>query len=209
MIPTAVGKVTKRLPDDLAESTAKRTRVTAPEHTTAEMLKRSAADSPHTYMVGRTAPAFDAPAVLTDGQIGRVSLADFYGRFVVLLFYPGDCASMDAGDLVEFSDRRDEFDALGCSVIACSTDSEYAHYNWRQQMARKSRGEVAIHLPVVSDRTRRISRAFGVLNEDEGQAVWAMLIIDPMQQIRVEMIDNTGMSRSVDETLMLVQALTI
>ncbi|KAJ2210466.1 hypothetical protein IW143_004184, partial [Coemansia sp. RSA 520] len=69
----AIGKVTKRTPDNLAEGTAKRTRVTAPEDTTVEMLKRSAADSPHTYMVGRTAPAFDAPAVLADGQIGRVS----------------------------------------------------------------------------------------------------------------------------------------
>ncbi|KAJ2631934.1 hypothetical protein IW137_004747, partial [Coemansia sp. RSA 1287] len=103
----AVGKVTKRTPDNLAEGTAKRTRVTAPEDTTVEMLKRSAADSPHTYMVGRTAPAFDAPAVLADGQIGRVSLADFCGRFVVLLFYPGDCAGMEARDLVEFSDRCD------------------------------------------------------------------------------------------------------
>ncbi|KAJ1778287.1 hypothetical protein LPJ62_006421 [Coemansia sp. RSA 2167] len=204
----AVGKVTKRTPDNLAEGTAKRTRVTAPEDTTVEMLKRSAADSPHTYILGRTAPAFDAPAVLADGQIGRVSLADFCGRFVVLLFYPGDCAGMEARDPVGFSDWCDEFDAVGCSVIACSTDSEYAHYNWRQQLERTNRGEGIIHLPVVSDRTRRISRAFGVLNEHEGQAVRAMLIIDPMQQIRVEIIGDTGISRSVDETLMLVQALT-
>ncbi|KAJ2495460.1 Peroxiredoxin-1 [Coemansia sp. RSA 1972] len=203
----AVGKVTKRTPENMAEGTAKRVRVSAPEDTTVEMPKRSAAGSPRTYMVGRTAPAFDAPAVLADGQIGRVSLADYCGRYIVLLFYPGDCAGMDASNLVEFSGRYNEFNALGCSVIACSTDSEYAHYNWRQQLARK-KGMSGIRLLVIADRTRRISRAYGVLNEQEGQAVRAMFIIDPMQQIRVEMVDDTGLIRSVDETLILVQALT-
>ncbi|KAJ1851626.1 Peroxiredoxin-1 [Coemansia sp. RSA 638] len=204
----AVGKVTKRTPENMAEGTAKRVRVTAPEDTDVEMPNHSVAGSPRTYMVGQTAPAFEAPAVLADGQIGRVSLADFCGRYVVLLFYPGDCAGVNASDIVEFSDRRNEFNALGCSVIACSTDSEYAHYNWRQQLVHTSKGMTEIHLPVVADRTRRISRSYGVLNEHEGQAVRAMFVIDPMQQLRVEIIDGTGLGRSVDETLLLVQTLT-
>jgi peroxiredoxin (alkyl hydroperoxide reductase subunit C) len=39
--------------------------------------------------VGRKAPDFEAPAY-QDGKFGQVKLSDYFGKWVVLCFYPGD-----------------------------------------------------------------------------------------------------------------------
>ena len=39
--------------------------------------------------VGQKAPDFEAPAY-QDGTFGQVKLSDYFGKWVVLCFYPGD-----------------------------------------------------------------------------------------------------------------------
>jgi hypothetical protein len=39
--------------------------------------------------VGQKAPDFQAPAY-QDGKFGQVKLSDYFGKWVVLCFYPGD-----------------------------------------------------------------------------------------------------------------------
>ena len=39
--------------------------------------------------VGRKAPDFEAPAY-QDGKFGQVKLSDYFGKWIVLCFYPGD-----------------------------------------------------------------------------------------------------------------------
>lgn len=39
--------------------------------------------------VGHKAPDFEAPAY-HDGKFGQVKLSDYFGKWVVLCFYPGD-----------------------------------------------------------------------------------------------------------------------
>lgn len=33
-------------------------------------------------------------------------------------------------EIIAFSDRADEFRAIDCEVLACSTDSHYSHFAW-------------------------------------------------------------------------------
>lgn len=42
-----------------------------------------------TVNVGTKAPDFEAPAY-QDGSFGQVKLSDYFGKWVVLCFYPGD-----------------------------------------------------------------------------------------------------------------------
>ena len=42
-----------------------------------------------TVRVGQKAPDFEAPAY-QDGNFGQVKLSDYFGKWVVLCFYPGD-----------------------------------------------------------------------------------------------------------------------
>ncbi|KAJ1860546.1 Peroxiredoxin-1 [Coemansia sp. RSA 989] len=157
--------------------------------------------------VGRAAPTFsNVPAVLANGQLGSVSLSDFSGQYLLLLFYPADFTFVCPTELTAFSDRAAEFAAADCSLAVCSTDSEFAHYNWRQQ-ARSSGGVGELQLPMLADRTRSVSRAYGVLCEQSGQAFRGMFVIDRQQTLRIAAVNDMPVGRSVDEALRLVQAL--
>ncbi|KAJ1937633.1 hypothetical protein EC988_007834, partial [Linderina pennispora] len=95
---------------------------------------------------------------------------------------------------------------MGCSVLVCSTDSEYAHGGWQKQ-ARINGGIGPIALPMLADRTRQVSCSFGVLCPHSGQAQNSIFIIDPFQNIRVAMVDENAAKFSVNDVLQLVSAL--
>ena len=105
-----------------------------------------------------------------------------------------------------FSDRAAEFEKLGVSVIAASVDSEYSHLAWTQQ-PKESGGLGPMNIPILADITKNISRAYGVLIEDQGIALRGLFIIDPKGILRQATVNDLPIGRSVDETLRLVQAL--
>ena len=63
-------------------------------------------------VVGQMAPAFSG-ACITNSEHGEVSLSDFKGKYVVLFFYPLDFTFVCPTEIVEFSNRHDEFEAIG------------------------------------------------------------------------------------------------
>ena len=81
-----------------------------------------------TLQPGSIAPGFQGKAVI-DGHIKDISLRDYRGKYVVLLFYPADFTFVCPTELIAFSDRADEFRRENCEVIAVSTDSEFTHIN--------------------------------------------------------------------------------
>ncbi|KAJ2742983.1 hypothetical protein GGI20_004089 [Coemansia sp. BCRC 34301] len=156
--------------------------------------------------VGSPAPPFSVPAVQPDGTFSTVTLDDFKGQYLVLLFYPADFTFVCPTEITGFSDRLKEFSELDCAVAVISTDSEYVHYNWRQQhRANGGVGEVAV--PMLADRSKEVSRRYGVLCEESGLAFRALFVVDPKQKVRAVQINDMPVGRSVDEALRLVSAL--
>ena len=51
-------------------------------------------------------------------------------KYLVLFFYPLDFTFVCPTEIIAFSDRVEEFRAIGCEVIACSVDSEFSHLAW-------------------------------------------------------------------------------
>jgi len=70
----------------------------------------------------------------------QLSLSDFAGKWVVLFFYPKDFSGLCPTELIAFSDRAAEFEALDCQVIAASTDTAESHRAW----TRVARGDGGI-----------------------------------------------------------------
>merc|ERR1712029_1068685 len=70
-------------------------------------------------------------------------------------------------EIIAFSDRVAEFEALNCAVIACSTDSHFSHLAWCEK-SRKAGGLGDMKIPLLADKSMATSRAYGVLKEDEG-----------------------------------------
>ena len=95
------------------------------------------------------APAFSGMAY-TEGQFKKISLADYSGKYVVLFFYPLDFTFVCPTEIVQFSDKKAEFDKLDCQVIACSIDSHFVHKEWTKK-DRKKGGLGEMQIPMLSD----------------------------------------------------------
>jgi alkyl hydroperoxide reductase subunit AhpC len=61
-------------------------------------------------------------------------------------------------------------------------------------------------IPLLADKNMAISRAYGVLKEDEGLSFRGLFIVDGAGTLRQITINDLPVGRDVDETLRLVQA---
>jgi alkyl hydroperoxide reductase subunit AhpC len=152
----------------------------------------------------KPAPDFRCQAVV-DGDFTEVKLSDYRGKYLVIVFYPLDFTFVCPTELLAFSSRSAEFRAINCEVVACSTDSHFSHLAW-VLTPRKQGGLGDMKIPLLSDNTGEMSRAYGVYKEDEGIAFRGLFIIDGKGIIRQMTINDLPVGRSVDETLRLVQA---
>ncbi|XP_032667210.1 peroxiredoxin 1 isoform X1 [Odontomachus brunneus] len=154
--------------------------------------------------IQKPAPAFSGTAVV-NGQFKDIKLSDYKGKYVVLFFYPLDFTFVCPTEIIAFSDRVKEFSDIGCQVIAASTDSHFSHLAW-VNTPRKQGGLGEMNIPLLADKSFKISRDYGVLDEETGIPFRGLFIIDPKQNIRQVTINDLPVGRSVDETLRLVQA---
>lgn len=152
----------------------------------------------------KPAPEFKGQAVV-DGEFKDISLSNYKGKYLVLFFYPLDFTFVCPTEIIAFSDRVEEFRAINCEVVACSTDSVFSHLAWTNT-PRKQGGLGNMKIPLLADKTMEISRAYGVLKEDDGISFRGLFIIDDKGNLRQITMNDLPVGRSVDETLRLVQA---
>jgi alkyl hydroperoxide reductase subunit AhpC len=165
--------------------------------------------------VQEIAPNFEAEAVM-NGEFKTITLSQYAGKYLVLFFYPLDWTFVCPTEIIAFSEAASKFKALGAEVVGVSIDSKFSHFNWINT-ARKDGGlgksitnVGEMHIPLVADITKKISKDYGVLiNEgpDAGLAARGTFIIDPKQKIRVAQINDLPIGRSVDEVLRLLEAI--
>ncbi|KAL0948023.1 hypothetical protein HGRIS_010648 [Hohenbuehelia grisea] len=156
-------------------------------------------------LVQRPAPTFKAPAVV-EGQFKDISLADYIGQWVVLLFYPMDFTFVCPTEILAFNDALPQFKELDATVLGVSTDSQFSHFAWANQPRKQGGLGPDLKLPLVADRTMAISRDYGVLIEEEGIALRGLFLIDPKGTLRQITVNDLPVGRSVDETLRLIKA---
>jgi len=156
-------------------------------------------------LIGNVAPDFEAEAVF-DQEFIKIKLSEYIGKkYVILFFYPLDFTFVCPTEITAFSDRYSEFEKLDTEVIGVSTDSVFSHLAWIQT-DRKTGGLGDLNYPIVSDITKKISKAFNVLIPEQGIALRGLFIIDKQGVIQHATINNLGIGRSVDETLRTLQA---
>ena len=74
-------------------------------------------------LIGNPAPAFDLPCTrFPDPTRSRVRLADYGGRWLVLVFYPRDFSLVCPTELIGLSQRFDEFATQNCELLGVSCD---------------------------------------------------------------------------------------
>ncbi|SDX11195.1 peroxiredoxin (alkyl hydroperoxide reductase subunit C) [Marininema mesophilum] len=158
-------------------------------------------------LVGLPAPHFEMKSTKDLETLEeKVSLSDYEGEWLVLFFYPKDFTFVCPTEITALSDRYADFADNGCEIVGVSTDTEFVHRAWINT-PRDENGLGDLNYPLAADPTHRVSRNYGVLNEDEGVALRGLFIIDPEGIVRYQVVTDDNVGRSVDETLRVLQAL--
>jgi len=150
-------------------------------------------------LVTRSAPEFELEGVV-GGEFEAVKLSDYAGKWLVVFFYPLDFTFVCPTEIKEFSNRLTEFEEAGADIVSVSVDSKYSHLAWQKEIGH-------IRYPMLSDITKEVAKAYGVLLEEEGVALRGLFLIDPEGIVRYEVVHELNVGRNVDETLRVLKAL--
>ena len=101
---------------------------------------------------------------MPDKQFKNISLSDYTGKYVVLFFYPLDFTFVCPTEIIAFSDRVADFEAINTQVIAASCDSKYTHLAWTNTPRNKG-GLGDMKIPIIADVTKKLATEYGVLIE--------------------------------------------
>ena len=123
---------------------------------------------------GEKAPDFSLP----DQDGNEVSLADFAGRKVVLVFYPGDFSSVCSDQLGVYQEVLGEIEAKGAALVGISVDSSDSHRAFRERLN--------LEMPLLADFHPKgeVARAYGVYSDEYGKSARALFLIDENGVVR-------------------------
>lgn len=121
-------------------------------------------------MIAAGEPAPDFTLRDQDGE--KVSLSDFRGRKVMLVFYPGDFSPVCGDQLSIYQEVKPEIAEKGVELIGISVDSFFAHKAFREKLG--------IDTTLLSDFEPKgeVARAYGSYVEKMGFANRTLVLID-------------------------------
>jgi peroxiredoxin (alkyl hydroperoxide reductase subunit C) len=162
--------------------------------------------------VGQTLPDFTItgvkPGFMRHEQDGEsafeaITEASFPGQWKVIFFYPKDFTFVCPTEIAEFARLNPQFAERDAVVLGGSTDNEFVKLAWRREHPDLA------NLPMwqFADAGGRFARALGVLNEAEGVAVRATLVVDPDNVIQHVYVTNLNVGRNPADTLRVLDAL--
>ena len=102
--------------------------------------------------VGDPAPDFDLPG--TEGR--NYSLAEYRGKPVVLVFYPGDSTPVCTRQLNEYTTDIDKFAEVGAQVLAISPQSVESHERFADEQG-------GFGFPLLADEDKAVGIAYGII----------------------------------------------
>lgn len=157
-------------------------------------------------LVGKTAPNFNAAAVV-NGQINNeFKLSDLKGKYIILFFYPLDFTFVCPTELHAFQEKLREFQSRNTEVVGVSVDSIYSHFAWINTPVNQG-GINGVTYPLVSDINKSIATDYGVLVENAGIAYRGLFLIDKEGVVRHTVVNDLPLGRNVDEAIRILDAL--
>ena len=152
--------------------------------------------------IGQRAPEFEANTTM-----GRVSLNDYTGKWLVLFSHPGDFTPVCTTEMIAFTRAHTYFKQLNTELLGLSVDSNSSHLAWVYDIY--CRTGVKISFPIIADRNGEIARRYGMISSDisNTETVRNVYIIDDKGIIRTILIYPMNVGRFIPEIIRVVQAL--
>ena len=118
--------------------------------------------------VGEPAPDF----TLRNQDAEKVSLSDYRGRKVLLIFYPGDFSPVCGDQLSIYQEVKPQIAEQGVELLGISVDSFFAHKAFQEKLG--------IDTPLLSDFEPKgeVARAYGSYFEKLGFAHRTLVLVD-------------------------------
>ncbi len=139
---------------------------------------------PHSILgSGTRAPDFTLP--VTPDQ--KVSLSDFRGRPVVLVFYPADWSPVCGDQLALYNEILPEVAKHGAQLVGISVDNTWCHVAYAKDRR--------LHFPLLADFEPKgaVARQYGVYG-DNGETSRALFGIDKDGIIRWSSVSPLGVN---------------
>jgi len=159
-----------------------------------------------TTCVGQEAPDFEARAFV-GGDFTSEKLSNHRGKWVALVFYPGDFTFVCPTEVAAVASKHDEFQALGVDVLSLSIDSVFTHKIWLEQELSKMVKGGGIPFAMLSDERGQIGIDYGIFNESEGVNLRATFLVDPEGVIQSMEVLPLAVGRNIDELIRQIRAL--
>lgn len=141
-------------------------------------------------------------SAFSNGEFIEVSEKDLQGHWSVLFFYPADFTFVCPTELGDLAEHYEEFQQEGCEIYSVSEDTHFVHKAW----ADASDTIKKIQYVMLADPAGVLARQFGVLVEEEGQALRGTFILNPEGKVKAYEIHDMGIGRNAEELLRKVQA---
>ena len=132
--------------------------------------------------VGDSAPGFS----LKNSNMEDVSLGDFSGKNVVLLFVPLAFSGICTQEFCDVSAGINAYDDLGAQVLGISVDTPFSLKAWAEKEG--------ISIPLLSDFNKEVSAAYGAQFADflgfKGVAKRSAFVVDGEGTIRYASVSD-------------------
>jgi peroxiredoxin len=147
---------------------------------------------------GEMAPGFTLPSAPDK----RLSLSEFRGKNVVLVFYPADWSPVCSDELVVFSEIIPMLRNYNAEVLGISVDGPWCHQAYGQD--RKLR------FPLLADFQPKgeVSLKYGAYRSREGTSERALFVIDGEGRIRWSFLSPLDVNPGAEGVIDTLESLT-
>lgn len=154
-------------------------------------------------MVRREMPEFEMDAYnAATGHYTTVKSSDYKGKWSVICFYPADFTFVCPTEIAAMNAKYDDFQRLGVEILAVSVDTKFSHKRFVETEPILK----GLKLMMGADGNQEVSRAFGVLVEEEGVALRGRFLFNPDGVCVAQEVQADSVGRNVNEFLRQVEA---
>ena len=154
-------------------------------------------DSSRPLAAGVRAPDFS----LHDTPDQIVSLSDFRGKRLILMFDPADWSPVCGDEVTLFNEVLPEFRKLNAELLGVSVDGVWCHIAFAKD--RK------LHFPLLADFEPKgaVAKAYGAYRPHDGTSERALFVIDEQGIIRWSYLSPIGVNPGADGVLTALEEL--
>ncbi|MEP6626530.1 MAG: redoxin domain-containing protein [Ginsengibacter sp.] len=146
---------------------------------------------------GTLAPDFE----LNSTPDQKLKLSDFKNKRVILAFYPADWSPVCSDQMSLYNEMSKTFHKYNSEVLGISVDGKWCHMAFARD--RK------IHFPLLADFEPKgaVSKKYGVYNDEEGDSLRALFVIDEQGIIQWSYLSPDGINPGADGILDALEAM--